>query len=116
MRARPGRTQFGFRLFAQAWGFEPGGWVGRRGGGGGEGKKVKSGVQKDKRKSNGKIRREQPFVDPGTTPGTFRARGAKSCEKVRIWLNFGGSRGPQFEPILVKLMTFQRLVFCCFFG
>ena len=61
-------------------------------------------------------RRGRPFVDPGTTPGTFRARGAKSCEKVIIWPNFGRPWGPQFETILVKLMTFERLVFCGFFG
>ena len=30
--ARPGRTQIGFRLFARAWGVEPGGWVGTGGG------------------------------------------------------------------------------------
>ena len=48
----------------------------------------------------------RPFLDPGTTPGPFRARGAKSCEKITIWLNFGGPRGPQFETILVKLMSF----------
>ena len=46
----------------------------------------------------------RPFLDPGTTPGPFRARGAKSCENVTIWLIFGGPRGPQFETILVKLM------------
>ena len=28
MGARPGRTQFGCRPFARAWGVEPGGWVG----------------------------------------------------------------------------------------
>jgi hypothetical protein len=58
----------------------------------------------------------RPFLDPGTTPGAFRARGAKSCEKITIRLNFGGPRGTQFETVLVKLMTFQRLVFCCFLG
>ena len=58
----------------------------------------------------------RPFLNPGTTPGPFRARGAKSCEKVTNWLNFGGSRGPHFEAILVKLMTFQLLIFCSFLG
>ena len=46
------------------------------------------------------------FLEPGTTPGPFRPRGAKRCEKVTNWLNFGGSRGAHFETILVKLMTF----------
>ena len=48
----------------------------------------------------------RPFLDPGTTPGPFRARGAKRCEKITNWLNFGGSRGPHFETVLVKLLTF----------
>jgi len=61
-------------------------------------------------------RRGRTFLDPGTTPGTFRARGAKSCEKVAKWPNFGRPWGPQFATISVKLMTFWRLVFCCFFG
>ena len=58
----------------------------------------------------------RPFLDPGTTPGLFRVRGAKRYEKVTLWLNFGGSRGAQFESILLLLITFERLVFCCFFG
>ena len=45
------------------------------------------------------------LLDPGATPGPFRARGAKSKEKIAIWLNFGGSRGRHFETILVKLMS-----------
>ena len=48
----------------------------------------------------------RPFLDPGTTPGSFGARGAKSCEKVTNWLNFGGSRGSHFETVLVKSRTF----------
>ena len=46
------------------------------------------------------------FLDPGTTPGPFGARDANSCEKIIIVLKFGCPRGPQFEAILVILMTF----------
>ena len=46
------------------------------------------------------------FLDPGTTPGPFGARDAKSCKTITNWPNFGGPRGPQFETSLVLLMTF----------
>ena len=46
------------------------------------------------------------FVDPGTTPGPFGARYAKSCRKVTNLPNFGCPWGPQFETNLVLFMIF----------
>ena len=46
------------------------------------------------------------FWTPGRLLAHFGPGVQKGAKMVTIWLNFGGPRGPQFETILVKLMTF----------
>ena len=57
----------------------------------------------------------RPFLDPGTTPGPFRAQDANSCEKITIWSQFGCPRGPQFETFFGNFGDFLAIYFSLYF-
>ena len=58
----------------------------------------------------------EAFWTQGRLLGPFWAQDGKMPEQIELWPQFGRPPESQLETILVILMTFWRLVFCCFLG